>query len=75
MREGQEQVRAEAARLGNSLRNAPKARGRWGEQQLRNVLEQCGLSEHTDFITERSIPRKAACAPTPSCAFPATSCW
>lgn len=55
MRTGQEQVRAEAARLGNSLRNAPKARGRWGEQQLRNVLEQCGLAEHTDFVTERSI--------------------
>lgn len=55
LREGQEQVRAEAARLGNSLRNAPKARGRWGEQQLRNVLEQCGLAEHTDFITEHSI--------------------
>ncbi|MBB4859026.1 DNA recombination protein RmuC [Novosphingobium chloroacetimidivorans] len=55
MREGQEQVRAEAARLGNSLRNAPKARGRWGEQQLRNLLEQCGLSEHTDFVTEHSI--------------------
>ena len=55
MRTGQEQVRAEAARLGNSLRNAPKARGRWGEQQLRNVLEQCGLAEHTDFVTEQSI--------------------
>ena len=55
MRAGQEQVRAEAARLGNSLRNAPKARGRWGEQQLRNVLEQCGLAEHTDFVTEHSI--------------------
>lgn len=55
MRVGQEQVRAEAARLGNSLRNAPKARGRWGEQQLRNVLEQCGLSEHTDFVTEHSV--------------------
>lgn len=55
MRVGQEQVRAEAARLGNSLRNAPKARGRWGEQQLKNVLEQCGLSEHTDFVTEHSI--------------------
>jgi DNA recombination protein RmuC len=55
MRSGQEQVRAEAARLGNSLRNAPKARGRWGEQQLRNVLEQCGLTEHTDFQTEHSI--------------------
>ena len=44
MREGQEKVREEAQRLGNSLRNAPKARGRWGEQQLRNVLEQCGLA-------------------------------
>ena len=55
IRAGQEQVRAEAARLGNSLRNAPKARGRWGEQQLRNVLEQCGLTEHTDFAIEQSI--------------------
>ena len=55
VRAGQEQVKAEAARLGNSLRNAPKARGRWGEQQLRNVLEQCGLAEHTDFVTEHSI--------------------
>ncbi|MXO64206.1 DNA recombination protein RmuC [Altericroceibacterium endophyticum] len=55
MHEGQEEVRKEAARLGNSLRNAPKARGRWGEQQLKNVLEQCGLAEHTDFVTEHSI--------------------
>ncbi|MCK9543503.1 MAG: DNA recombination protein RmuC, partial [Novosphingobium sp.] len=55
MREGQERVRAEAMRLGNSLRNAPKARGRWGEQQLKNVLEQCGLAEHTDFVTEHSV--------------------
>lgn len=55
LRAGQELVRAEAARLGNSLRNAPKARGRWGEQQLKNVLEQCGLTEHTDFVTEHSV--------------------
>lgn len=55
LRVGQEMVRAEAVRLGNSLRNAPKARGRWGEQQLKNVLEQCGLTEHTDFETEQSI--------------------
>lgn len=55
LRVGQEAVRTEALRLGNSLRNAPKARGRWGEQQLRNVLEQCGLAEHTDFVTEHSI--------------------
>ena len=55
MRVGQEQVRAEAARLGNSLTNAPKARGRWGERALQNVLEQCGLSEHTDFSLEHSM--------------------
>lgn len=55
LRSGQEKVREEAARLGNALRNAPKARGRWGEQQLQNLLEQCGLSEHTDFVTEHSI--------------------
>ncbi len=54
MKEGQDAVRAEAAQLGSSLRNAPKTRGRWGEQQLKNVLEQCGLAEHTDFETEVS---------------------
>ncbi|NML04958.1 DNA recombination protein RmuC [Sphingomonas sp. G-3-2-10] len=55
MRIGQERVSTEAAKLVNSLRNAPKSRGRWGEQQLKNVLETCGLSEHTDFQTEVSI--------------------
>jgi DNA recombination protein RmuC len=55
MRVSTEAVKTEAQRLGNSLRNAPKARGRWGEQQLRNVLESCGLSEHADFQTEVSI--------------------
>ncbi|WP_086734219.1 DNA recombination protein RmuC [Erythrobacter colymbi] len=55
MREGQEQVRREAQRLGNSLTNAPKARGRWGERALQNLLEQCGLAQHTDFVMEHSI--------------------
>ena len=55
MRDGQERVSTEAARLVNALRNAPKARGRWGEQQLRNVLETCGLAEHTDFRMEVSV--------------------
>jgi len=55
MKTGQEAVRAEAQRLVDSLRHAPKARGRWGEQQLRNVLETCGLSEHVDFRTEVSV--------------------
>jgi DNA recombination protein RmuC len=55
MRTGTERVSAEAAKLVNALRNAPKARGRWGEQQLRNVLETCGLSHHCDFATEVSV--------------------
>lgn len=55
MRAGQDAVRSEAAKLVNALRSAPKARGRWGEQQLRNVLETCGLAEHTDFQTEVSV--------------------
>lgn len=55
MRTGTERVSAEAAKLVNALRNAPKARGRWGEQQLRNVLETCGLSEHCDFATEVTV--------------------
>ncbi|MBS0478855.1 MAG: DNA recombination protein RmuC, partial [Proteobacteria bacterium] len=55
MRAGSESVRAEASKLVNALRNAPKARGRWGEQQLRNVLESCGLSQHADFQAEVSV--------------------
>ena len=55
MRKGQEEVRREAQRLGNSLTNAPKARGRWGERALQNLLEQCGLAQHTDFQLEHSI--------------------
>ena len=55
MRKGQEDVRREAQRLGNSLTHGPKARGRWGERALQNVLEQCGLSEHTDFNLEHSM--------------------
>jgi DNA recombination protein RmuC len=55
MQRGQEEVRREAQRLGNSLTNAPKARGRWGERALQNVLEQAGLAEHTDFILEHSL--------------------
>src|SRR4051812_38592452 len=52
---GHSQVREETARLVNALRSSPKARGRWGEQSLRNVLEQAGLSSYADFQTEVSV--------------------
>ncbi|KQN26266.1 recombinase RmuC [Sphingomonas sp. Leaf33] len=52
VRSGQGQVRDETAKLVNALRSSPKARGRWGEQSLRNVLEQAGLSPFADFQQE-----------------------
>jgi DNA recombination protein RmuC len=55
VRTGQGQVRDETRNLVNALRASPKARGRWGEQSLRNVLEQAGLTEHVDFQTEVSV--------------------
>lgn len=52
LHQGQAQVRTETARLVNTLRTDSKARGNWGEQQLKNVLELAGLSEHIDFDRE-----------------------
>jgi DNA recombination protein RmuC len=55
VRTGQGQVRDETRSLVNALRASPKARGRWGEQSLKNVLEQAGLSPFADFFTEVSV--------------------
>ena len=55
VREGQGRVRDETRNLVNALRSSPKARGRWGEHSLRNVLEQAGLTPYADFRTEVSV--------------------
>jgi DNA recombination protein RmuC len=55
VRTGQGQVRDETRNLVNALRSAPKTRGRWGEQSLRNVLVQSGLVEGIDFQMEVSV--------------------
>lgn len=49
------ETRTETAKLVNALRAAPKTRGRWGEQQFRNLIEIAGLSGHVDFAAEVSI--------------------
>jgi len=52
---GQGQVREETAKLVNALRAAPKTRGRWGEQQFKNLIETAGLSPFVDFKEEVSV--------------------
>ncbi|RHW17249.1 DNA recombination protein RmuC [Sphingomonas gilva] len=49
------ETRSETAKLVNALRAAPKTRGRWGEQQFRNLIEIAGLSGHVDFAAEVSV--------------------
>jgi len=55
LKKDQGQVRDETRNLVNALRSTPKARGKWGEQSLKNVLEQAGLSPYADFRSEVSV--------------------
>jgi DNA recombination protein RmuC len=54
MGKSSEQLRTETASLVNALR-APQVRGRWGEIQLRNIVESSGMVEHCDFVEQSHI--------------------
>ena len=53
--QGNDQVRRETQRLANVMVSSPKARGRWGEEQLRTILESAGLAENIDFALQSSV--------------------
>jgi DNA recombination protein RmuC len=60
----QEQLRQTTEGLARSLRS-PNVRGRWGEIQLKNIVQLAGMLEQCDFFEKESATTEAGARQTP----------
>jgi len=62
--QSQEHLRQTTERLSQALRS-PNTRGRWGEMQLRRIVEMSGMLEHCDFEEQPQATTDTGARQTP----------